>query len=146
MPHMRNHPFMALSHLCNYTWGMRGDICMPALWGEEEGDNKGQSSFSQRLSNLQLAAVSLQRACWTGRTLSVWKVAHNSNADFLAAADTFRPFVTAALRPSSWRTVDSHIYTSVGNCVHLTVSRYWAVCALCLLVSATFPHHYFTFV
>lgn len=67
--HIRNDPFMLFSHLCNYTWGMRGDICMPALWGEEEGDNKGQSPFSQRLSNLQLAAVSLQRA-WTACPLS----------------------------------------------------------------------------
>lgn len=48
----------AVLHLCNYTWGMRGDICTPALWGDDEG----QSGSSQTLSNLQLAAVSLRRA------------------------------------------------------------------------------------
>lgn len=46
---------------------------MPALRGEEEELNKGQSSFSQRLSHLQLAAVSLQRACRAARPLSAWK-------------------------------------------------------------------------
>lgn len=53
----KSHPFVLLSHLCNYTFGMRADICMPARWGEEEENNKGQSALSYKsftICSLQL--------------------------------------------------------------------------------------------
>lgn len=62
-PRTRNRCCIVFYHLYNYKWGMRGDTCVPALWGEEERDDKGPSSFLT--SAFQFAV----RSCFSFREL-----------------------------------------------------------------------------